>query len=352
MITRFTRKIAGLSALGMLALTVTAPIAQAQSSSPPAPAESSSYDRAQAELPGDMYVLYRIVERMARANGLDDSPWRVEIVPTYDNYAFATQPNRVAVHRGLLDQLAGDPAAIACVVAHEMGHSVKQHIALGEEARAVQQAQLAEQLSQQMVAQSQQMTRRANGAATAGNVVGTLGGFLGFLGPLGVIGGSVLSGVGGAISQGAMGDPSEEIQEQMDAYYEQVAQLNEKFAAAARQQELEADEAGYRYTTQAGFEPQGCLRAMAVLSRIPNAEPDADQPSLPDRITAMQQLIDNASAAALVAEGQAKLTGTQPLPYSDLSREGNSLRVNARSPLGGTGEQPGGMSEIDRLLGR
>jgi predicted Zn-dependent protease len=310
--------------------------------SPTPQAENTLYDRAQNELPGDLYVLYRIVERIARANGLDGSPWRVQIVPTYDNDAFAAQPNLVAVHRGLLDQLAGDSSAIACIVGREMGHSVKQHIALGEEQRAAQQAQLAEQFNQRLQATSQEMANRANSAARTRGVVGTLGGFLGLLGPIGAIGGSVLGGVGGAITQGAADDPADAIEQQMTEYYDQVAQLDARLTAAAQQQEKEADEAGYLYATQAGFEPQGCLRAMAVLERIPGAEPDPDQPGMPDRITAMQQLMNESPATTLVANGNANLAATQPLFYDDLSRDGTSLRVSSRS---------GGASDIDRVLG-
>ena len=352
---RLTRKWVGLSSLCVLGLTVTAPIAQAQLSTPTLQAQSSSsppaqlspvpqagstlYDRAQQELPGDMYVLYRVVERIARANGLDASPWRVEIVPTYNNYAFAAQPNLVAVHRGLLDQLSGDSSAIACIVGREMGHNVKRHLALGEEQRAEQQAQLAEQLSQQAVAQSQEMADQARNAATAGNVLGTLGGFLGILGPVGAIGGSVLGTVAGAAIDG----PEDSTEEMMEDYNNQIAQLDEKLDAAARQQEFEADEAGYLYATQAGFEPEGCLRAMTVLERIPGAEPNPDQPSMPDRRIAMQQLMTERPADSLVSTGDAKLTLTQPLPYEGLSRDGNSLRVAPRS---------GGSSDIDRILGR
>jgi hypothetical protein len=53
-----------------------------------APQQSSStdpmYQAAKAELPEDYYLIYRIVERLARANGLDDLPWRVYIAPEYD----------------------------------------------------------------------------------------------------------------------------------------------------------------------------------------------------------------------------------------------------------------------------
>lgn len=36
----------------------------------------SIYEQAKQELPHDLYALYRIVDRIARANGLDEKPWR------------------------------------------------------------------------------------------------------------------------------------------------------------------------------------------------------------------------------------------------------------------------------------
>lgn len=347
-----TRRFAGLSSLSVLLLTLTAPIAQAQSlqtapvfslpQAQPLPipqAGSSLFDRAQQELPSDMYVLYRVVERMARANGLDARPWRVQITPTYDNYAFAAQPNLIAVHRGLLDQLVGDSSAIACLVGREMGHSVKQHIALGQEQRAEQQARLAEQLSQQAAAANQEMANRARNSAAASSVLGTVGGLLGILGPIGAIGGSVLGGVAGV----AIGNSENDAEELMEDYQAQINQLNEQLAATARQQEFAADEAGYLYATQAGFEPEGCLRALAVLERVPNAEPNPGRQTIPDRLAALQQLISEQPAADLAARGNAQLSLTQPLSYDDLSRDGSSLRVNSKA---------NGASDLDRVLGQ
>lgn len=90
------------------------------------------YQQAKKELPEHSYVIYRIVERIARANALDKHPWRVRFLPEYDINGFATDVNLIGVHRGLLDQLSGDTSAMACVVGHEMAHNVERHIALSK----------------------------------------------------------------------------------------------------------------------------------------------------------------------------------------------------------------------------
>lgn len=88
------------------------------------------YAKAETDLPENFYVLYRIVERIARANDLDQHPWRVVIHSEYDINAHATEANLIVIYNGLLDQLAGDTSALACVVGHEMAHHAHRHIAI------------------------------------------------------------------------------------------------------------------------------------------------------------------------------------------------------------------------------
>ncbi|MDB9312674.1 M48 family metallopeptidase [Spirulina sp. CS-785/01] len=90
----------------------------------------SIYEKAEDDLPENLYVLYRIVERIARANDLDHQTWRVVIADDSMINAYATEANLIIVHFGLLDQVAGDASALACVVSHEMAHHTEQHIAI------------------------------------------------------------------------------------------------------------------------------------------------------------------------------------------------------------------------------
>lgn len=106
----------------------------AETPEPPTVTETETfeniYDQAKAELPDNLYVLYRIVDRIARANNLDEHPWRIRIADSDDINAFATEANLIIIHFGLLDQTAGDSSALACVVAHEMAHHTHQHAAI------------------------------------------------------------------------------------------------------------------------------------------------------------------------------------------------------------------------------
>ncbi|MBD2576916.1 M48 family metallopeptidase [Oscillatoria sp. FACHB-1406] len=88
------------------------------------------YEEAKAKLPEDLYILYRIVERMARANNLDEYPWRVSIGEADEMDAYATEENLMVISFGLLDRMAGDVSALACVVGHEMAHHINKHSAV------------------------------------------------------------------------------------------------------------------------------------------------------------------------------------------------------------------------------
>ena len=319
-------KITSLCAL-LLAVTASVSVAKTPAQRTTQPTRSL-YDRAKAELPEDIYLLYRIVERIARANGIDERPWRIGTVSAYDINAFATQVNLVAVYDGLLDQLAGDSSAIACIVGHEMGHNDKRHIALG-------QAQKEQLIAKARAEAEAEVNREISDAKTDSTATGVLGGLLGSLGGIPGLGGGILRNE----SQNRLNRAEQRIQE---IARKKQAELESNLAATGQRQEFEADEAGYLFATRAGFEPQGCFRAMAVLARTPGAESDTTHPAVPKRIEALQRLMQKYPPASLATEGKAKLTRTQPLTY-DRSKDGSSLRVNSRF---------GGSTDIDQVLGK
>ncbi|HBB31355.1 MAG TPA: hypothetical protein DDZ80_24365 [Cyanobacteria bacterium UBA8803] len=206
------------------------------------------YELAEAELPENFYVLYRIVERIARANDLDQHPWRIVINSEYDINAYATDANVIGIFNGLLDQLVGDSSALACVVAHEMAHHLHRHVAITD-------AELTKGLEQ--------------------------------------------------ITESA---PAQQ--------EEQMAQLQKRIGQLRRSQELEADASGYKYAVQAGFEPEGCLRGLDLLSRLPGSGYSSDtHPSASERIVAIQALIVKNPPEWLVTLGRQRLRSTEPLTY-------------------------------------
>lgn len=76
----------------------------------------------------DFYNLYRIAERIIRANNLDYVNWRIAIRQTPVEYnAAATSANLVLINTALYDSLRGNDDAMAFVIGHEMAHLLLGH---------------------------------------------------------------------------------------------------------------------------------------------------------------------------------------------------------------------------------
>lgn len=230
------------------------------------PEELTVYDRAAAELSEDYYILYRIVELMARVNDLDDLPWRVGISTVDEESgdcinAFASQANLIYLCKGMLDRLAGDVSAVACVVGHEMAHHQLQHIptSVAEWNRGFEEIDAIEN------------------------------------------------------------------EEKQQERFEELLEHMEEFS---RTHELEADAMGYQYTIAAGFDPEGCLRLMHVLSRLPGSLVEHSHPTTPARIEAIQGLIEASSSSVIEVTAIEQTNNLEPLTYSWLEDE-KQLRVDS-----------------------
>lgn len=279
------------------------------------------YDAAKKDLSEDWYVLYRIIDRLARANQLDKYSWRITIPSEYEVNAFATDGNLIAVYNGILDQLGSDSAAIACVVAHEMGHHTKRHIALGKAEQVALQAKLQKEAEEEAIAELEQAQR-----PTGGDVI---------LGILGAVSAGLTNNSSTATSTAAQLEQSRQKRVQaaqvraQEIFVEKEKQFKQEGSANVRKQEFEADEVGYELMAKAGFDAQGCIRAMEILARTPGAEFDTDHPAVPKRIERFKQLISENPPQSLAERGKFYLqTSRIPLSY-ELSKDGTSLRINS-----------------------
>lgn len=275
----------------------------------PAPVESI-YEKAKRELPPDVYVMYRIIDRLARANRLDQNPWRVAVIQKYEVNAFASELNYIALYTGILDQVAGDADAIACIVAHEMAHHTQRHQAIGP----VEEAKLKEQIVKEA---EQEVNREIEDAKADSNSAA-----------VGAVFSQMLFGSDfGLANQGQQRllDSKVRIEEIVK---EKTDKLNQQIAESTRKFEFEADEFGYKYMATAGFDPQGCLRLMNVLGKTATGELDTTHPAIPKRITRLKELISENPPEALKEKGELFLNPPRPLTY-ELSKDGESLRINS-----------------------
>ena len=104
------------------------------------------------------YKLYRISEKIIRANNLDFINWRIGVYrDTKNPNAFNTNMNLVAISTSLYDTLMNNDDALALVIGHEMSHAL-----MGHQQRRVQT--LAKMERQRKLAE------RGNGFSTVGYV--------------------------------------------------------------------------------------------------------------------------------------------------------------------------------------
>jgi predicted Zn-dependent protease len=299
------------------------PIAKAEAASE----TNSIYQDAKTQLPPDFYALYRIVDRIARANEYDTRPWQIVRVAKYDTQAFAKNANLIPIYNGALEQLGGDASALACMISHEMAHHKQRHQVITN----VEKAELIAEVREE-AAQSVLNGNRKSPVAAVGDFVVRR-----------VIGGTI-----GTVVNGVLDNQNNrrfrKQQRRINAIVEKkTAELEETIEKQSRKDEFEADKIAYFASVKAGFNKQGCLRAMSVLNRTPGVKFDDNHPTVEERITAIKAVMKKYPAEVLIEEGKGRLLQTQPLTYN-LSANQTSLRVNSRH-----GASVG--DDIDRMFG-
>ena len=75
----------------------------------------------------DFYKIYRIAEKIIRANNLDFVDWRITVKSNQDFNAFSSNMNNITILTGLYDTFASNEDALALIIGHEMGHALLGH---------------------------------------------------------------------------------------------------------------------------------------------------------------------------------------------------------------------------------
>jgi predicted Zn-dependent protease len=81
----------------------------------------------------DFYHVYRITERIIRANNLDFINWRLVIDTDVSFNAFSGETNCITINTGALDTLSNNEDALALLIGHELSHSILGHGARDQE---------------------------------------------------------------------------------------------------------------------------------------------------------------------------------------------------------------------------
>ncbi|MUG97160.1 M48 family metalloprotease [Scytonema sp. UIC 10036] len=309
-------KLLTICSLCSLFFPTTVPVlAQTTVENTPTTTASGVYQQAKEKLPSDLYAIYRIVDRIARANEIDSHPWQVKIVRKYDIYSFASEENLITIHSSVLNQLVADSSALACLVGHEMGHHVKRHTVVGETQKAELLAKIKEEAEQEVLG-----TKKTSSTESTVSYVG------------GAIANHVLPGFLGNLVNGVLERRNTNRAQQVEKRIKEIIaqkteDLNQRLALQTKEQELEADQMGYLTSIRAGFEPEGCLRALDILAKTPEFETAIAPTSI--RIESLKDFMTKNPPQTLAQEGEARISATQPLTY-DLSKNGESLKINSR----------------------
>lgn len=181
---------------------------------------SSTYTpRVQAKN-NNLQWVYSVAERVIRANGLDDHPWRFQISDEYDINAYAGELNKIVIYKGFLDQIHGDDAALAFIISHELAHHTHRHTAQQEEAEASLKDKLlkeAEAEYNNWIVQERRKSKTPLSPATKDVI-------------------------------------------KQRIIIQKKQEFDRTIQALSRQHEFQADEIGYTYMIKAGYDPNGGLR--------------------------------------------------------------------------------------------
>ncbi len=297
--------------------------AEASSSS-----DNSIYQNAKTQLPPDFYALYRIVDRLARANEYDTRPWQVVRTAKYDTQFFAKNANLIPIYNGALEQLGGDASALACMISHEMAHHKQRHQVISN----VEKTEFIAQIREEAIAQVLNRKRKTSPVAAVGDFVVRR-----------VIGGTIGTVVNGVLSNRNDRRFRKQQRRINKIVEKKTAELEKNIEKQSREDEFEADKIAYLASVKAGFEKQGCLRAMAVLNGTAGVKFNQNHPTIKERVVAIKTVMTKYPVESLIEEGKENLFQTQPLTYN-LSANQTSLRVNSRH-----GASVG--DDIDRMFG-
>lgn len=90
--------------------------------------DNIEYERIKKEIGEENFELYKILERIVRANNLQYQSWRIAFIMDIEEInAYASSYNLLSVYSAIYDVLYPNEDAIAFVIAHELSHHLYNH---------------------------------------------------------------------------------------------------------------------------------------------------------------------------------------------------------------------------------
>jgi len=297
------------------------------------------------------------------------------------NASAESRNNQIMINKALDDNLASDLEAKACVVAHEIAHIQQDHTKAMLKARDEWNNEAAARISSAIQNAKKAKASKnfwntlaiAANAASAGYNQGT-GNYFSAANSQreserlasrqqadyaagGMAFNALLDQAKGQAPQvfGALklmeGLPESLVSRTMKDVNVYLAEVNDRSSALSRQQETEADTAAVQYLAQAGINPQGCLRVVAILHRgsyNPVASKDSTHPGEQERVQNFKKAIEKSSSDYVRARSQVAKPASLSFRYDD------KLEIVTVYPKGFVlpSHQRAPGADVDTLLGK
>lgn len=184
---------------------------------------------------GDNFEIYKILERILRANKLQYQNWRIAFYMDHEDInANAGAYNLIQISSALYDSLYPDDDAIAFVISHELAHLILNHVKATNEIRyKINQLEEKIKMNKYEIRRTQDIS---DIQSAFGNDIGSIG--------------NLLANVSGNIAVDML-----------------TKNLKREYGLL-RQMEYAADSQALVLMTKAGHNPQSCLEVMNVLSGL------------------------------------------------------------------------------------
>ncbi len=264
--------------------------------------ESELYQKARIELNKSLYQSYRIVERISRANKLDEFSWRIYIPSGTNNSdinAYAADGNLVVLFPVLVDIFSDDVSSLAFIIAHEMAHNYLKHPAKFKK----YEEQIKEKYKEFASPKEMEAEEILKERFLLSEAIGFWSAY--FIYTL----------------------RTKDFQNDINNEQEYI---NEDLFGFSRKLEYEADKTALIYLIRAGFDLSKAPRSFELMDRLPEAayEPTT-HPSNQNRIWQIKSLLKALDIQKLKEEGTKNFKNSKPLTY-ERSLDKKSLKINSK----------------------
>lgn len=253
------------------------------------------YAQEKEKLSPEQYQVYRITEKILRANNLEYQNWRIgfDLNPEEIN-ASSSAANLIMITSALYDSLHHNDDALALVISHEIAHS-----ALGHAQETAENNYRIKQLD----TQTANLTAYANEQRQLGNINSALNN-----------GGAAL---GNSIASAVYIRNANICQSTVNNIYQKE-----------RQMEFDADAEGVNLMLRAGYKVKKGLEAFEFMSNLPNLYTTrSTHPPMPLRISNVNSSLVYTNKSNLVAEGTNNIYNSEVL-ISNKSMDKKTTVIN------------------------